>query len=194
MTDHSVSNPQARRTRNRRKTKSKIHASKEWKENVKLFVSGKKCEWCGSTAKLLPHHPYQDTPNEIYGDLVLSGCIVLCSKCHFQYERRHKQLCPRCKVHWMPLKGVETCRSCDLELYPKKKDEQDARKEKSKLEDRQRKDDRNAKNRALKRKHPCVFRRISGACGLSILRSQCMYAQTKAELKCMDFKKKRGAK
>jgi len=180
MSDHSVSCPQTRRTKNRRITKTKIHASKEWKEAVKAFIYGKSCEWCGSKEKLLPHHPFQDTPNEIYGDLYLSGCIPVCSKCHFMYERRHKQLCPRCKTRWMPLKGVETCRECDLELHPQKRQEQAIRKE-GVLESRRLYNaDQAAKRKAKARKHPCKFHRVRGVCGKSMIGSQCQYSPRKA--------------
>jgi hypothetical protein len=184
--DHSCSNPQARRTRNRRKTKARIRQSPEWKAAVKAWVVGKKCEWCGSPDNILPHHPYQDTPNEIYGDLDLSGCIPVCESCHFMYERRHKQRCPVCKTNWMPLKGVEMCWSCDMKAHPEKLKRIEEQKETQRAMDKLCRDIRNAKNRAAKRKHPCRSRTVSGRCQLSKINSQCQYSPTKALKECGD--------
>ena len=190
MTDGSVTNPAARRTVNRRKTKSKIYASKSWKEKKAAFVNGKKCEWCGSTENLLPHHPYQDTPNGVYEDLYLSGCIVVCGTCHFMYERRHKQHCPVCKTGWMPLKGVETCRACDLKLHPEKAHANEkaaflfehAVREKNKAAATRR--------RVIKRDFPCTFRGIEQRCRCKP-GTVCGYSKTKAK-NCPDFRAKKG--
>jgi hypothetical protein len=53
---------------------------------------------------------------------------------------------------------------------------------------------RNAKDRAVKRKHPCKSRTISGRCQRSAIGSRCVYAPTKAEAGCMDFVRKKGVK
>lgn len=112
-----VSCPEARRTRTRRTKKSKVYQTKEWKDRVAAFVAGKACEWCGSTEHLLAHHPYRDTPDAIYQDLYLSGCIILCNTCHFMFHRRHKKKCPVCHEHWMDL-DVDMCYSCYLDRNP----------------------------------------------------------------------------
>jgi len=119
MTDtiHSCTNPGATRTKNHRKTMAQTWKTKQWKEEVKKFVEGKTCEWCGSTEKLLAHHPYQDTKDGIYSNLYLSGCIVVCSKCHFMYHRRHKKICPLCKTGWRHL-DTEMCYACYLKANP----------------------------------------------------------------------------
>lgn len=68
MTDHSVSCPQARSTKNRRKSMSKTWQTIAWKKAAKDFVTGQVCEWCGSKDKLLPHHPYQNAKDGVYPD------------------------------------------------------------------------------------------------------------------------------
>lgn len=186
--------PQARRTKTRRCKKSKIYPSKSWKEKSAAFIAGKKCEWCGSTEKLLVHHPYRDTPDAIYEDLYLSGCIVLCNTCHFMFHRRHKKKCPICHENWMDL-DVDRCFSCHLKENPglaEKIQEQAERKEQNR---KKQNDDRNAKNRAAKAKHPCTFHRIGGRCGRSPIGSRCRYAPTKAAKMCIEgFKAKKGMK
>jgi len=102
---------------NRRKNLKKTYASKEWKKNVKEFVKGKTCEWCGTTEKLLAHHPFLTSYKDgTYGDLYLSGCIVLCTRCHFALHKG-LVLCKRCGKHYH-LIGADCCRSCFMELHP----------------------------------------------------------------------------
>ena len=119
MTDtiNSCTNPGAIRTKNHRKTMAQTWQTKQWKEDVKKFTEGKTCEWCGSTEKLIAHHPYQDTKDGIYSDLYLSGCVVLCSKCHFMYHRRHRKICPICKTEWRHL-DTDMCKACYLKANP----------------------------------------------------------------------------
>lgn len=193
MTDGSCTCPEARRTKNRRTSKSKTYSTQKWKNDVKAFTAGKTCEWCGSTEKLLAHHPYMDTPDGVYSDLYLSGCIVLCSTCHFMFHRRHKKRCPVCKTGWMPL-DVEMCYPCNLKANPEKAAAIEAEKERREIEDRQYKKERSDKNRARKKKHPCKFNRIGGRCGKSVLGSRCQYAPTKAMKMCMDAVAKKGVR
>lgn len=73
------------RTTNRRKTLNKRWSSKAWREKRLTFIKerGGRCEWCGSTQKLTVHHPQRDSyGDEVYMDLYLSGCILLCNRCH----------------------------------------------------------------------------------------------------------------
>lgn len=117
MKDCRCSNPAEIATSTRRKQLKKTYASKEWKNNVKEFISGKKCEWCGTKEKLLAHHPYlQSYSDGTYVDLYLSGCMVLCNRCHFAL---HKGLilCKRCgkKYH---LVGADCCRDCFIAENP----------------------------------------------------------------------------
>ena len=192
MTDHSVSNPQARRTENRRTTMSKTWQTAQWKKDVAAFVEGKSCEWCGSDKDLLAHHPYQNVKDGVYSDLYLSGCIVLCNTCHFMYHRRHKRRCPVCKVGWRHL-DTEMCYECHLKAHPGLMEEITARKEKRAEEARQQKAARNAKNRERKRKHPCKFNRIGGRCGKSMIGVRCRFAPTKAQKNCHGgFEMKKG--
>lgn len=118
---HSVTCPQAIRTKNRRTHKSKVYQSPGWKAAKAEFVKGKACERCGSTEKLLPHHPWKNTPDQAYEDLYLSECVVMCGTCHFMLERRHKVICPVCKENYMPIDpAVDRCWSCHLAAHPEK--------------------------------------------------------------------------
>ena len=194
MTDHSVSCPAARRTKNHRTTMSKTWQTVQWKANVASFIADKSCEWCGSDKDLLAHHPYQNVKDGAYSDLYLSGCIVLCNKCHFMYHRRHKRICQVCKVGWRHL-DTEMCYECHLKAHPGLVEEIAARKEKREEEDRQYRNARNAKNRAAKRKHPCRWHRIRGVCGKSMINSQCPFAPTKAQKGCHGgFEMKKGVR
>lgn len=127
LNPNHVTCPQKRRTTTRRKNKSKIYQTKEWKAQKAEFVKGKVCEWCGATEKLLPHHPYQNTQDEAYTDLFLSGCIVLCSTCHFMFHKRHKRRCSVCKVGWRRL-DTEMCWDCYLKENPDKLEEIEVKK------------------------------------------------------------------
>jgi hypothetical protein len=190
MTDHSVSCPQTIRTANRRVSKSRTYGTKQWKEDVSAFVRGKSCEWCSSKEKLLAHHPYMDTPDGVYSDLYLSGCIVLCSTCHFMFHRRHKKRCPICKVGWMPL-DTDMCYPCNLKANPGKAEAIAAEKE-ARLENRRQYNAQQAaKRKKTARKHRCRFHRVRGVCGKSAIGSQCPYSIRKAEGQCMDFEAKK---
>jgi len=132
-----ISNPQERATSTRRKKLQKVYASKEWKKGAKEFVSGRKCEWCGAEEKLLPHHPYLESYKDgSYLDLFLSGCIVLCNRCHFALHKG-LVLCRKCKQHYH-LSGAECCRSCFMLAHPeivaaREKRKEDAKALKKKL-------------------------------------------------------------
>jgi hypothetical protein len=171
--------PQAIRARNRRTKKSNTYQTKAWKDTVAAFVKGKKCEWCGSTEKLLAHHPYRDTPDAIYQDLYLSGCIVLCNTCHFMFHRRHKRKCPVCGEHWMDL-DVDRCYECHLKATPGLKEWTLEKAEQKERDRKARNADQAAKRLKSKVSHPCKFHRIGGWCGLSAIHSQCQYSKTKA--------------
>jgi len=188
-TVNSVTSPQAIRTKNRRTSKSKTYGTKKWKEDVELFIKGKTCEWCGSKEKLLAHHPYQDTPDGVYSDLYLSGCIVLCSTCHFMFHRRHKKRCPVCKVGWMPL-DTDMCYPCNLKANPGKAEAVAAEKERRELADRQYKKSRAEKRKKDKVKHTCNFRRVEQGCSAQ-MGKKCAFTPTKAK-NCPDFKAKKG--
>jgi len=192
-TINSCTNPGAIRTKKRRTSKSKIYASQSWKENKAQFVKGKKCQWCGSTEKLLPHHPYKDTPDGIYEDLYLSECVVLCGTCHFMLERRHKIKCPVCKDNWMPVDPtIDRCWSCHLKANPGKVDAIKAEKERREVADRQWKKGRADKRKKDKSDYPCNFRRVEQGCSAQPGK-KCGYSKTKAK-NCPDFKQKKSVK
>lgn len=123
----------------RRKNLNKIYNSKEWKNNVKEFTTGKTCEWCGSTEKLTAHHPYRESyKNGDYIDLHLSACVVLCFRCHYAVHH-NLLLCGVCgkKYHRV---GADMCRDCFNKLHPeiveaKKKKEEEFKSLKKRLRD-----------------------------------------------------------
>jgi len=192
MTDHSVSCPAARATKGRRKGLNRVWSTKEHKATVKAFCEGKTCQWCGSRDKLTAHHPYIESYKGCYTDLELSGCFVLCNRCHFSL---HKGLilCPVCKKHYHRV-GAEMCKECFLKKHPEIVARRIAFYNELAASRKAIKDARNAKNRAAKRKHPCKSRTISGRCQRSAIGSRCTYAPTKAEAGCMDFIRKKGVK
>jgi hypothetical protein len=109
--------PEEIRTINRRKKLSKIWASPEWKEKKAEFIKGKVCSWCGTTEKLLPHHPYiKSLSDGTYLNLYLSGCVVLCTKCHYALHHGRK-LCPKCKKGYCPF-DTEMCYDCYKKEHP----------------------------------------------------------------------------
>jgi hypothetical protein len=187
-----VTCPEAVRTKNRRHNKkSKVYTSKSWKDKVAEFVKGKSCEWCGSKEKLLAHHPYRDTPDAIYEDLYLSGCVVLCNTCHFMFHRRHKKKCPVCGERWMDL-DVDMCYACHLKANPGLAEKIQEREERKEADRKQILKIRADMRKALKKKHPCTHHRIGGKCGISQIGSRCTFSPTKAEKQCGDFKAKGG--
>lgn len=102
---------------NRKKKLSKIWTTKEWKEKKTEFIKGKVCSWCGTTEKLLPHHPYMNSLKDgTYMDFYLSGCIVLCTRCHFALHHG-KKLCPKCKKHYCSF-DAEMCYPCYTKEHP----------------------------------------------------------------------------
>lgn len=105
-----MESPDNRRISSRKKNLRKIWRTPEWKKGVKDFVAGKKCQWCGSTNRLTAHHPYYQSADSVYLDLYLSGCLVLCNRCHFAIHKG-LQLCPDCGQHYMRL-GAGTCYNC----------------------------------------------------------------------------------
>lgn len=111
-----ISQPEIQ-TKSRRKKLAKTWSSKEWKDRKAEFIKGKVCSWCGATEKLLPHHPYINSMKDgTYLDFYLSGCIVLCTRCHFALHKG-KKLCPKCKEHYCN-HDTEMCYGCFLEQNP----------------------------------------------------------------------------
>jgi hypothetical protein len=81
------------------------------------------------------------------------------------------------------------CLACYHALHPEIKEEQELRKAKWNAGVRIIKEKRNAKNRALKRRHPCRFRRTGQRCAHG---GACEHAPTKAERDCKrGFEKKK---
>ena len=85
----------------------------EWKEKASEFVKDKKCEWCGSTESLVPHHPKKKGGYTHDEYMSLEGCFPLCKKCNFMEDRGYK-LCSQCKKkYYKPKRGREPlCWSC----------------------------------------------------------------------------------
>ena len=182
MTD-TVSAPAVRCTRNRRKNKRRIYQSASWKRKKAEFVKGKKCEWCGEEEekKLLPHHPYKNTPDDAYQDLYLSECVVLCQKCHFMFERRHKVICPKCLTNYMPADpSINCCWQCHLKEHPEEYRKIQERKAVAEQERRRINSERAEKRRRKKVGHPCRSFGFRGQCLLSPIDARCTFSKRKA--------------
>ena len=107
-----MQSPENVRISNRRKKLRTIWKSKEWKEAVKNYVGDKPCQWCGGTERRTAHHPYYTSTDDVYLDLYLSGCLVLCNRCHFAIHKG-LTLCPNCRQRYMRI-GSTVCYSCYL--------------------------------------------------------------------------------
>ena len=114
-------------TTNRRKALKKKWTGKEWKEKRLAFIKAKggTCEWCGSTERLTVHHPQRNSyGDEVYMDLFLSGCILVCSKCHAAIhagmvlcERPHEDGKNHYRWH-----DAEMCGFCFIKEHPEIKE------------------------------------------------------------------------
>ena len=105
---------------------------------------------------------------------------VCCLPCN-GWDRKGKEVCPVCKCN--PIKKdepVHMCTACYLDAHPEIRKEITERKEVREEKQRLWKKGRAEKRRKEKVGHPCKFRRIGGACRLSLINSQCRYARTKA--------------
>ena len=192
MSSISVSCPQARRVKGRRKNLNKIWSGKEWKLKCKEFIGSKTCAWCGTSEHLLVHHPYLESYNGCYTDLELSGCMVLCSRCHFSLHHG-LILCPVCKKHYFRV-GGEMCKSCYLEKHPEIAEARAKYELEMKTRIKKSRANESDKRKALKQKHPCVSYRASGKCGKSMIGTRCTYSPTKALRDCGDSVAKKGVK
>ncbi len=192
MTSIAVTCPQTVRATNHRKSMAATWQTKAWKEAVAAFIAGKTCEWCGSTDRLLAHHPYQNVKDGVYADLYLSGCIVVCNKCHFMYHRRHKKLCPVCKKNYRHL-DTDMCYECWLAANPGIVEAREKVLAEQKEQRKQASKDQAAKLRAKRNKHPCRHHRVRGICGISMIGIRCPYSPRKAATGCGDFEQ-RGCK
>jgi len=138
---------------NRRKNLKKTYASKEWKKNVKEFIAGKKCEWCGTTEKLLAHHPYLESYKDgNYGNLYFSGCIVLCTRCHFSLHKG-LVLCKRCGLHYHSI-GAESCRGCFNIAHPEIVEAKKKKVEETKALKKKLRDEEKERVKKWKKEHP----------------------------------------
>ena len=119
--------PDNLRIKNRRKRLANIWKSEEWKRRKQEFIKDKRCAWCGATEKLLPHHPYINSLKDgTYLDLYLSGCIVLCTSCHYALHHGRK-LCPICKERYAPF-DADMCYTCYQSAHPEIKENIERRK------------------------------------------------------------------
>lgn len=69
----------------RRKNLKKKWTGKAWQEKRLAFIKqrGGKCEWCESIERLTVHHPQRNSyGDQVYMDFYLSGCVLLCARCH----------------------------------------------------------------------------------------------------------------
>ena len=89
---------------------------------------GGKCSWCGSTQSLTVHHPSRNEyGSAAYMDFYLSGCVLLCRRCH-QATHVGKVLCANehedgenhYKWH-----DSEYCSYCFFKLHPEYKEKKE---------------------------------------------------------------------
>ena len=156
----STSPPETTRTNTRRKNLKKKWTGKEWKLAREKFIQerGGKCEWCGSTDKLTVHHPMRNGyGDQVYLNFYLSGCVLLCSKCHAAIhaglvlcERDHADGESHYRWH-----DAEMCSYCFLKIHPELKEQ--------KKRDRNKAKRKKTQARAAAR-HPCRYRGIEQKC------------------------------
>ena len=77
------------KTKNDRKTK----AWKLWR--AEMLGNDPKCEACGSTEKLAPHHKKRVKPGELYIGAQREDILILCKRCHFGIHH-HIGYCSKC--------------------------------------------------------------------------------------------------
>jgi hypothetical protein len=139
---------------------------------------------------VLPHHPEITSYKGHYSDLELSQCIPLCAKCHFAVHHGLR-LCQVCGEHYHQWYGGE-CKYCFDKEHPEIVKAREEFEQNRKSNEKALKEARNEKAREAKRKHPCKFRRVGGACGRSVIGARCIYSSNAAEEKCGDFVAKKG--
>ncbi len=119
--------PEQTRTSTRRKNLKKKWGGKEWKIAREKFIQerGAKCEWCKGTERLTVHHPQRNGyGDQVYLDFYLSGCVLLCSRCHAAIhagrvlcEREHADGEKHYRWH-----DAEMCSYCFLQEHPEIKE------------------------------------------------------------------------
>lgn len=119
--------PEQIRTNTRRKNLKKKWGGKEWKVAREKFIQerGAKCEWCKGTERLTVHHPQRNGyGDQVYLNFYLSGCVLLCSRCHAALHAG-KVLCEREHAdgenhyRWH---DAEMCSYCFLQEHPEIKE------------------------------------------------------------------------
>lgn len=157
--DISVSCPEARRTNNRRKNLKKKWTGALWKAKRLEFIerNGGKCAWCGSIEYLTVHHPSRNEyGTDAYMDFYLSGCVLLCRRCH-QATHVGKVLCTNehtdgvSHYRWH---DAEMCTVCFLALHPEIKIERELKKQALKDAAKRYRQEQAAKVKAWKKAHP----------------------------------------
>lgn len=189
MISSSVVAPEEIRTNTRRKNLTKTWSGKEWKAKRLEFIEsrGGKCEWCSSTEGLTVHHPMRNSyGSTAYLDFFLSGCILLCRKCHAALHAG-KVLCERehadGEVHYR-WHDADMCGYCFLLLHPELKEQKKADKNRTKRKNRQ---IRQAKL------HSCIYRGMEQKCKRRA-GEVCAFTSKKAPENCKKFKPKKEVK
>lgn len=164
--DNSVSCPEARRTQTRRKKLKKKWTGKEWQQKRLEFIEkmGRKCSWCGSTEYLTVHHPSRNEyGTDAYMDFYLSGCVLLCRRCH-QATHVGKVLCTgehedgenHYKYH-----DAEMCNVCFHKAHPEIKINAELKKQAMKDEAKRRRQEQAAKVKKWKKEHPTKMNNVN---------------------------------
>ena len=159
MTDISVSCPEARRTKTRRKNLKKKWTGKLWQEKRLEFIfkHGGKCIWCGSTTSLNVHHPHRNSyGDEAYMNFYLSGCVILCRACHTAVHVG-KVLCENMhddgKNHYK-WHDADMCGVCYLKAHPEIKINAELKKQAVKDAQKRYRQEQAAKVKAWKKANP----------------------------------------
>jgi len=157
--DISVSCPEARRVTTRRKKLKTKWTGKLWREKRLEFITrmGGKCSMCGSTEYLTVHHPSRNEyGSDAYMDFYLSGCVLLCRKCH-QAVHVGKTLCTNTHsdgVNHYRWHDAEMCTYCFLALHPEIKINAELKKQALKDAQKRYRQEQAAKAKAWKKEHP----------------------------------------
>ena len=137
--------------RARRKVLAKIHRSKEWKENVRLFkIAHPFCEWHLATGievpTYVPHHPDRATYNDpvLYVDLERSGCIAMCQACHGAVD--HNLVLCKCGKHYHHFTDIK-CTTCKDLADPQRVIDREKAKLLKKISDKNKRDIAKAKRK-----------------------------------------------
>lgn len=154
-----MSSPDNRRIKNRRDKLKKTWRSAEYRKKVKEFIGEQKCCWCGGDTYLTVHHPYRTSyTGDIYTDLELANCIILCRSCHFMLHKGFDKC--SCGKHYKPFER-ELCFSCYCEKFPEVQEKINRMKEQKKELQKQLRKEAYQKAKQYKKEHPTKMNNVN---------------------------------